>query len=294
MRTTHLRWGGLLTAGALTLSLTACGGDDEEGDGPTTAAVATDGAEATTEATSEATTDTAADSGPAEDTADAGAGEEVPVDEFMAMLKSPGEEMLSSYTVDMTVNMGAQGLDMSGDVDLSGNEPAIDMDMTMPGMGAITMVVVDDVVFISMPGLTDEGMFMEVPPEQLGDAGATLDEVDITATWDSWDEGAQQILFLGEEDVDGTQMRRYEVTVDAEVALDAAGQTGDDAAAASAAIGDEIVYDVWVDDDDLMRRVTFAMEGATTELLVSNWGQEMDIQAPDADQIQEPGLPTDE
>ena len=289
MRTTNLRWGGLLTAGVLTLSLAACSGDTE-GDAPTTAAAATDETDDETAATTDAAVDTAADTA----AGDATEGEEVPVEEFMAMLKSPGEETLSSYTVEMSMNMGAQSLDMSGDVDLSEDEPVIDMDMTMPGMGEITMVVVDGVVYISMPGLTEEGMFMEVPPEQLGDAGATLDEVDITSTWDAWDEGAQQILFVGEDDVDGTQMRRYEVTVDTQAALDASGQTGDDAAAASAAIGDEIVYDVWVDDDDLMRRVTFAMEGATTELLVSNWGEEMDIQAPEADQIQQSGATTDE
>jgi hypothetical protein len=289
MRTTHLRWGGLLTAGALTLSLSACSGDDAEGEAPTTSAVATDEADDQAAASTDAAVDTAADTA----AGDATEGEEVPVEDFMAMLKSPGEETLRSYTVAMTMNMGAQSLDMSGDVDLSEGEPSIDMDMTMPGMGEITMVVVDGVVFLSMPGLTQEGMFMEVPPEQLGDAGATLEEVDITATWDAW-EGAQQIIFVGEEDVDGTQMRRYEVTVDTQAALDASGQTGDDAAAASAAIGEEIVYDVWVDDDDLMRRVTFAMEGATTELLVSNWGEEMDIQAPEADQIEQSGATTDE
>lgn len=280
MRINRSRWAGLVSAGAITLTLAACSSEDTPDAEPTPGAVTSEDAGAGTE-----------DAG-AQDTSaapEAAEGEEVDIQEFLAMLQSPGEEVLSSYTMTMAVNMGGQSLDMDGAVDLSGEQPALDMNMTMPGMGAVQMIMAEGRVFMSMPGVTDEGKFLEVPPEQLGDLSQQLDEVDITSTWDAWEEGAQQVIFVGEEDVDGQDMRRYEVTVDTEAAMDAAGQTGEDAAQASAMIGEELTYDVWVDDDNLMRRVAFEMEGAVTEITADNWGEPQDIQAPSAEEIQQGG-----
>lgn len=272
------RWMGLLSAGALTLSLAACSGEETPESDPTPGAATDD--------TGAATQDSAGQSPEASDAAE---GEEVDIQEFLAMLQSPGEEMLQSYTLTMAVNMGGQALEMDGAVDLSGGQPALDMDMTMPGMGAVQMVMAEGRVFMSMPGVTEEGKFLEVPPEQLGDVSQQLDEVDITSTWDAWEEGAQQVVFVGEEDLDGQDMRRYEVTVDTQAALDAAGQTGDDAAQASEMIGEELTYDVWVDDDNLMRKIAFELEGAVTEITADNWGEPQEIQVPSEDEIQQGG-----
>jgi hypothetical protein len=278
MSSIRSRWVGLLSAGAITLTLAACSGDDTPETDPTPGAVSTDGSAATPDAAQE----TSAGS-------DAAEGQEVDIQEFLAMLKSPGEDMLSSYTMTMAVNMGGQSMEMDGAVDLAGGRPALDMDMTMPGMGAVKMVMADGRVFMSMPGVTEEGKFLEVPPEQLGDLSQQLDEVDITTTWDAWEEGAQKVVLVGEEDLDGQDMRRYEVTVDTQAALDAAGQTGDDAAQASEMIGDELTYDVWVDGDNLMRKVAFELEGAVTEITADNWGERQEIRAPAEDEIQQGG-----
>ena len=288
MRIIRSRWAGLLSAASITLTLAACSGEETPDPDPTPGAVSTEDAGAGTQDAGAGTQDAGA-----EDTSaapDAAEGEEVDIAEFVAMLQSPGEEVLSSYTMTMAINMGGQSMEMDGAVDLSGGQPALDMDMTMPGMGAVRMVMVNGGVFMSMPGVTEEGKFLEVPPEQLGDLSQQLDEVDITSTWDAWEEGAQQVLYLGEEDVDGQDMRRYEVTVDTGAAMDAAGQTGDDAAEASAMIGEELTYDVWVDDDNLMRRIAFEAQGAVTEILADNWGEPQEIQAPSEEEIQQGGI----
>ncbi|GGK81050.1 hypothetical protein [Ornithinimicrobium pekingense] len=283
MSTIRSRWAGLLGAGAITLALAACTAEETPDPDPTPGAVSTEDAGAGTQDTDAGAEEASAAPAAAE-------GEEVDIQEFVAMLQSPGEETLSSYTMTMNISTGGQSIELDGAVDLSGGQPALDMDMTMPGMGAVRMVMVDGRVFMSMPGVTEEGKFLEVPPEQLGDLSQQLDEVDITSTWDAWEAGAQQVLFVGEEDVDGQDMRRYEVTVDTEAALDAAGQTGDDAAQASAMVGEELTYDVWVDDDNLMRRVAFESQGAVTEILADNWGEPQDIQAPSDDEIQQGGV----
>ncbi len=281
MSTIRNRWAGLLSAGAITLTLAACSTDDASEADPTPgAASAAPGGDAGTQETSTA---------PGPD-ADAAEGEEVDIQEFLAMLKSPGEETLSSYTIAMSMNMGGQAMEMEGAADLTGDSPAFDMNMTLPGMGAMHMIMSEGQVFISSPGVTEEGKFLQIPEEQLGDVGTQLDEIDITSTWDAWEEGATSVVFLGEEDLDGQDMRRYEVTVDTQAALDAAGQTGDDAAQASALIGDELTYDVWVDADNLMRKVAFEAQGVVTEVTADNWGEPQDIQAPAPEDIQQDGI----
>lgn len=278
MSTTRTRWAALLGAGALTLALGACSAD--EGGGTVAETPSTTEAAA---ATTETETETAAD---------VAEGEEIDPAEFVAMMKSPGEAMLSSYTMTMTMKTGGEDVTLEGAVDVSGDSPALDMDMQIPGAGAMQMRMVDGRLFMAMPGVTPEGKFMEVPPEQLGDAATALEEVDITSQMDTWEDAARKVVFVGEEDVDGTTMRRYEVTVDSAAALDSAGM-GDDAAATSG-MSDEFVYNVWLDEDNLMRKLAFEMDGVVTEMTADNWGEPQEVQLPAEDEIvQGPGGATD-
>lgn len=290
--TTGTRWTTLLAAGTLSLSLAACGGSDDADGGST--AGSEDGA-AGTAATTQDTADTSADTqaatgdGEGDEGGSAAApaeGEEVPVEDFLAMLRSPGEEDMSSYELDMVVTTGGQTMEMAGEVDLGDGQPSVDADLTMPGLGATRMIVVDGSAYVSMPGVTDEGMFLEVPQGELEDSGAGLDDIDVASTWEDWDEGAGQVVYAGLEDVDGEELRRYEIVVDVQAVLDASGQTGSDAAEASAALGDEITYDVWVDEDDLVRRISYTAAGAVTEMTIDRWGEPMDIEAPDPEDVQ--------
>lgn len=290
--TTGTRWTTLLAAGTLSLSLAACGGSDDADGGST--AGSEDGAvgtAATTQDTADTSADTQAATGDGEGDEGGSAaapaeGEEVPVEDFLAMLRSPGEEVMSSYELDMVVTTGGQTMEMAGEVDLGDGQPSVDADLTMPGLGATRMIVVDGSAYVSMPGVTDEGMFLEVPQGELEDSGAGLDDIDVASTWEDWDEGAGQVVYAGLEDVDGEELRRYEIVVDVQAVLDASGQTGSDAAEASAALGDEITYDVWVDEDDLVRRISYTAAGAVTEMTIDRWGEPMDIEAPDPEDVQ--------
>mgnify|MGYP006968076149 CR=1 FL=1 len=42
-----------------------------------------------------------------------------------------------------------------------------------------------------------------------------------------------------------------------------------------------VIYDVWLDEDDLIRRMEFTLNGATARLLASEWGEPVSITAPD-------------
>ncbi|MFX0538114.1 hypothetical protein ACQBAT_03190 [Ornithinimicrobium sp. Y1847] len=302
MKTRRTRWAHLATAGALTLTLAACGGgDDDQAADPTTPvpvaentatddALTTDAAEDTAdvEDTAAATGDAAQDTAAA--TGDPATAEgEISVSEFVAMMKSPGEEKLSSYTMQMTMGTGAQSMDMNGAVDMSGDKPKFDIDMEMPGVGAMQMLLAEGRILVSMPGVTEEGQWMEIPPDQLGEAASALEEVDIVSQFDTWEQSAKKVLDLGEEDVDGTTLHRYEVTIDGQAILDEAEAQGEDPAQISAMVGDEVIYHIWLDDENLMRKVAFDIGGMVTEMTADNWGEPQDIELPDeADIMQSP------
>ena len=285
MGTTRTRLGAVVSAGILGLGLTACAGDAEEGaaSSPETAAESTQDAAAQTEDDA-AAEDTATES--EDDGGEAAEGEEIPVEDFLAMLQEPGEDTLSSYTLTMDMQADGQAVQADGAVDLGGDEAAMQMMMSMPEMGELEMITVDGELYLAMPGVTPEGMYMRAGEDVLGQAAA-MEDIDVSTQWEAWEEGAQQVVFLGDEDVDGTEMGHYQVTVDPQAIAEAGGE---DAAAMTQAVGDEpVVYDVWLDDDNLMRQLSFELEGMTAEMMMDNWGEPQEIEAPPADQVMEMG-----
>lgn len=293
MTRTRMRFGALVTAGVLSLGLGACADDtDGSSSDPTTAADAADTeSDETTAEDDAASGDDAAGSEDGSAGGDAAEGEEIPVADFMAMLQEPGEETLSSYTMTMSMDAGGQQMQVDGAMDLSSGSPAMQLTMGLPDVGEIDLIIVDGAVFMSMPGLVPDGKYIEAPPELTTDL-EDLEEIDVSAMWDTWEEGAQQVVFLGEGDVDGTQMRQYEITVDQESidqALEtAAAELGDDAAATSAMPTGPVVYQVWLDDDNLIRQMTMDIDGSLMEMTMNNWGEPQDITAPSADDLVDP------
>ncbi|GAA4876858.1 hypothetical protein GCM10025788_14810 [Serinicoccus chungangensis] len=282
-----MRLGAVVSAGILGLGLTGCGGGSE-GDAASPTEAATQ--ESTPDGEEESAEDTAAEDTAEESESDSGGeaaeGEEIPVEEFLAMLQEPGEETLSSYTLTMDMQADGQSIQADGAVDLSGDEAAMQMMMTMPEMGELEMITTDGQLYLAMPGVTPEGMYMQAGEDVLGQAAA-MEDIDVSTQWEAWEEGAQQVLFLGDEDVDGTEMGHYQVTVDPQAIAEAGGE---DAAAMTAAVGDEpVTYDVWLDDDNLMRQLSFELEGMTAEMMMDNWGEPQEIEAPPADQVMEMG-----
>lgn len=229
--------------------------------------------------------DTAEETDDADQGAPVAAGSEVDKDEFLNRLKAPGKDVLGSFQFEMAMDVQGESMTMSGQADLRGDAPAMEADMEVPGAGAMQMIMVDGSIYVSMPEMTGEGKFMEIPAEQLAMGGEDpTSAIDMESTWDAWDQGATSITLVGTEEIAGESMEHYTLNVDTAVALEASGQ--DDVAG----MPDAIAYDVWVDEQDLMRKVTFDIMGANTEMTINNWGEDVDIQAPDAGSIvQGPG-----
>lgn len=221
-----------------------------------------------------------------DDGGDVAAGSEVDKTAFLDRLKAPGNDVLGSFQFDMNMDAQGQSIVMSGQADMRGDSPAMEANMEIPGAGAMHMIMVDGSMYMSMPELTGEGKYMEMTPEDLAMGGEDpMAAIDMESTWDAWDEGATSVTLVGTEEIEGESMERYTLNVDTATALEASGQDS------VAGMPDTIAYDVWIDENDLMRKVAFDIMGAQTEMTINNWGEDVDVQAPDPSSIVDmPGM----
>lgn len=267
------RRGAVAALAAVTLGLGACGNQGE----------VTEVSDAAT-ATAPAGDADSADSAQTEAAGqpEVAPGEEIAVADLLERLKSPGEDKLSAFEMSMDLAGGGEEMTMTGKVSI-GESPEVDLAMTVPGMGELQLIVVDEAVYLGIPGLTAQGEFFQVPANALTDMGMEdiTDTIDFESTWDGWDAGAQTVRYVGPEDVDGEQMDHFAVVVDTAAVTEALGETATEGMPA------EVTYEVWVDEEDLMRQVSFDAGGATAAITIDNWGEEVDIQAPPPDKVTE-------
>ncbi len=275
MRPTTLRRLALASAAPLlALSLTACGGDDGSAtDDPSTAA-STPADESPTPAdeTSPDETDTETE---------AAEGEKVAVADFVGRLQAATE---AATTASMTMTMDVSGatITSNGDVDYTTDPPSMAMKMTSPmGGGEMDIRFVDGTMYMNM-GEMSQGKFYKLTLEEMSQAvGADLTEqMDPMKSIESFTQGVDTITYLGTETVDGEKLEAYEMTLDTTKVDQLQGMGGQ--------LPKKLTYQVWLDDEDRMRRTSMDMgKLGTMQMDVFDWGQPVDISAPPANQVTE-------
>jgi LppX_LprAFG lipoprotein len=267
----------------LLLSMTACGGDDT----PTSE----ESPDAASSSVTSAEPEESESAEPAEEAASGGYEAAELLDNMKAAI---ADNESAHVTMEMT---GGQEMSGEGDVSYAGDETAMQMTLQIPQMGSGTMEMrmIDGVIYMAMPPLTPEGKFFEIdtndPNSPFGNLGGVT-QGDPLATFDAFDAGLEDATYVGEEDVQGEQLDHYVLTVDAKKAAKAQGQP------VQPGMPDTITYDMWIDDDDLMRRIEFDLGEVATGaggmvMTMSEWGEPVTVQAPPrGDIMQMPGAPT--
>lgn len=271
MTSTTGRRGAAVVAVAAALGLGACGSQGEvteAGDGGAVTAPSGGGDD-------KGKADQGGSTGAGE-AASAEPGEQVAVQDLLERLKSPGEDQLGSFELTMDLAGGGEQFAINGQAELTGESPEMDLQMTVPEMGELHMILADGSVYLAIPGLVPKGDFFEVPASELESFGMAdlTDSIDIESTWEGWDQGAQRVTYVGPEDIDGEQLDHYAVVVDTSAAAKAMGETD------TAGMPPGLTYDVWVDGQDLMRQVSFELDGGKVDMTIDSWGEDFDIQAP--------------
>jgi hypothetical protein len=154
----------------------------------------------------------------------------------------------------------------------------IRMATTVPAMGAepTRLVVTDDTTYVSAPGLTPPGKYLAMAADdprlqQWTGGGGDLDPRDSLAGFRA---GLRSATELGAATVGGTPTTRYRLDVDARAALEAQGRTP------PPAMPESTTYDVWLDDDGRIRRMTTQLAGSRVVVELTGWDEPVRITAP--------------
>jgi hypothetical protein len=187
--------------------------------------------------------------------------------------------------VTMTTSAGGQSFTAEGDLAFRGAQQ--DMRLTMDGaaLGAESVEVrlVDRVLYLAMPPMTPKGKFLEVRPEDKSSPmSGMLDQMgtlDPRETFGAFEKGLREVRFVGEESVDGEDLQHYRLTVDFQAAAKAQGMPR------TQGMPKTLDYDMWLDDDALMRRIEMDVQQVRTEMEMADWGEPVSIEPPAAEDI---------
>lgn len=191
-------------------------------------------------------------------------------------------------TAHLEAKIGAQGqnMTMSGDMNMAKDDVAFDLTLTGGAVGGdARFILVDKVIYLKMPGLSQGDKFIKIDAANPGDPVAKmfnqmLSQLDPSKTFKAFD-ATTKLKQTGTQEIDGVETTKYSVTVDTQKALQAQGMGGQ---IPQGQMPKTLQYDVWVDGDDLVRKLTMDVAGSSVEMNISEWGEPVDIAAPPAKQ----------
>lgn len=267
------------------LGFAACGDDDKS--------------DSDKESTSQESTDTADESPAAEDTATEEApatGEEISNEDF-ADLVADGVEATTTARMKMEITSSGMVTTAEGVMDYTGDQPATQMSMTMPGGtaggGEMEVIMLDGIIYMSMPGATQPGTYFKLDPKanpEVAKQMGGLNSLDMANMTKAFTDGLEKVETVGSEDVDGVEATHYVVTVNTKAAQS---MLGGIEGAEGAEIPAELTYDIWLDDEGRIVKMEADM-GSTGSMTMNVFehGADVSVKAPPADKVQEmPGAP---
>jgi hypothetical protein len=203
------------------------------------------------------------------------------------LISAAYDASMKAGSVHLSMTMkGGTSTSAEGDVSYGGGEPAMTMTMSLPqvGSGKIEMRHVDRVIYMQIPGLTKPGKFVAIDPKDKRSplaknfAGLT-DQMDPLSSVKSMESAVTRVDHVGPGTVDGASVDHYRVAVDTAKMLKKLGQPTPEGMPKS------LTYDMWLDDQDLIRKMSFDVAGTSVEMLLSKWGQPVKVQRPAAGDI---------
>ena len=258
--------------------------------------------DSTSSATDE-TGDTGDDSGEeasgdsTEEGTEAASGEvaELSAEDFYPEVMAALEQAETFSFTTTTSSSAGQAQTMTGEARFG--DGGMDMSASSEGAQAMEMILLDQTMYLKSAGLGDGDKWVKIdlsdPTSLYGMLGKATDpEVMFKAL-----EAPKELELVGSEDVDGVATNHYRITLDPAQFMKAM-QFPDSMAGL---LPDELVTEMWVDADNLPRKFTQtteapAMGGAkpttsTTEGTYSDFGTDVEIEAPPASEITErPGM----
>lgn len=200
-------------------------------------------------------------------------------DEFTGKLKDSVEEN-PTVNIDVTATLdGEQDVTATGTQDLEND--ALDMEVDMAGQ-QLGYRLVDGQYYLSQPP-----KWVPVTEDSTNPLiKQTLETVQLLSMrkqFDAFVAGVEKAGDKGTEEIDGVETRHYTATVNTDKAYGELDADKDPNAP------ETLIYDVWLDEDDLIRQMQFTQDGAEATLVAKDWGEPVDISKPKDSEISDPG-----
>lgn len=196
-------------------------------------------------------------------------------DAMQAAMKEAGTAQVA-----MDVGMGTA----NGAMDYSSDEPSMTM-MTDLGGVKIEMRFVDGELYVSMPP-APQGKFYKLGASDRLGLGDTLKGSSPSDSAAEIAQALEKLVEVGDEDIAGEATTHYVATIDtAKASLLSGG--GPDLGGGSIDLPEALDVDLWVTEDDLIRRIVMELGAVSMQLDYTAWGEPVDISAPAASDILE-------
>jgi hypothetical protein len=196
-----------------------------------------------------------------------------------------------TFTFTSSSSSAGQSQEMSGQARFG--DDGMEMAARSTGAQSMELVLLGEAMYMKSPELGTGEKWLKIdlsdPDSLFGMIGKATDpEVMFKAL-----EKPKKLELMGSEDVDGVPTNHYRITMDPTQYLKAM----EFPAAMADMLPEELMTEMWVDADDLPRRFTQTLEVAapgsgkpttsTTEGTYADFGTDVEIEAPPADQVTE-------
>jgi hypothetical protein len=269
MHTTRSRSLAAIAAGSLLVAaLAGCGSGDKTKD-----TSAKSSASPTTSATP--TTGDGTDAAAAGDATPAAPGERLTKDNLVATMVAA---MREKKTAHMTMELGSS---VGADADLRYSGSGTDMKMSMDmGPTKAVVILVDGVMYMQQSA---GGKYLKIDKSDpaMGNLLDQMSAIGPESSISAMKGAVENVEYVGKKSVDGDQTDLYHVTVDTQAVAKSLGGL----ASSAGNLPKSVTYDLYVDQEHLMRKVVMTVAKQTITMTVNKWGEPVDIKAPPASEV---------
>ncbi|WP_235735017.1 DUF7537 family lipoprotein [Nocardioides alcanivorans] len=215
--------------------------------------------------------------------------EQVGNDDF-AKLVADGVDETTTAKMTMEITVGGVATTAEGVMDYTGDQPATQLTMTVPGApngGEMEVILVDGVMYMTMP-IEGQSGYMKIDPKanpELAEQMEGLGGFDMASMTKAFTEGLEDVKTVGTEDIDGVSTTHYTVTVSTDAAT---GMLSGLQGAEGVELPESLTYDIWLDEQGRIAQMEADLDAqGTMKMNVFDYGADVSIKAPPADQVQD-------
>jgi hypothetical protein len=204
---------------------------------------------------------------------------------FVNRVKAAAQDLTTAHFT-MKMDLAGQSVYAKGALDMTGDQPAMQISMDLTGMGTPTdMRLVDGVMYIQDP-TSGTGKYIKMdlsdPNSPLGDLGDALGSYNPNEMVGKLSPAAfKKVTDLGSESMGGRQLEHYRVVLDTGAATQMFGNLP-----STASLPKTVNYDLWLDSQDRMARFTVLLKKVSRMTAsYTDYGADIHITAPPASQV---------